>query len=352
MKPFKLFFALFLLSLLVGHGVAAELSRPEQSYQLYLPLVIRSAPLNPTADLELAGGFYTFESVNIPAGVTVTLLGDTTLQVLNDATINGSLVADCFSLTVQAQGNLIVRGTVDNRGSDPAGNCGDLTLHTNATLTLGTATNPANIQSDGGLDIANATDLPEWEFDVLPDQRSTNPLPPVCAAISDTLSDTVLAGFPIEVSFSGQGADPDGGPVSYTWDFGDGGTANGPDSLHTFTTWGQFEVTLTVTDDENQSCQASLRLILDDNDNHNPLTPAGYAGPFDLVVAIGEEALFESVAFDNQDENLSYEWDFGDGTPASSQPNPSHLYTAAGRYPITLTLSDPAGHTTNLTSAI
>ena len=351
MKTFKLFLTLFLLSLL-GHGVAAGSSRPEQSYQLYLPLIIRSTSLNPTADIELDGGFYTFESVNIPAGVTVTLLGDTTIQVLSDTTIDGSLVADCFSLTMQVQGDLIVSGTVDNRGSGPAGNCGDLTLHTNATLALGTPTNPANIQSDGGLDIANAPDLPEWEFDILPDQRSTNSLAPVCTALTDTLSDIVLDGFPIEVSFSGQGADPDGGPVSYAWGFGDGGTADGPEVLHAFTTWGQFDVTLTVTDDENQSCQANLRLILDDDGNHNPLAPAGYAGPFDLVVAIGEEALFESVALDNQDENLNYEWDFGDGTPSDNQPNPSHVYTAAGRYPITLLLSDPAGHTTTLASAI
>jgi PKD repeat protein len=40
---------------------------------------------------------------------------------------------------------------------------------------------------------------------------------------------------------------------------------------------------------------------------------------------------------------LQYSWQFGDGGTSSS-PNPSHAFTAAGRYNITLNLSDSAGH--------
>lgn len=38
----------------------------------------------------------------------------------------------------------------------------------------------------------------------------------------------------------------------------------------------------------------------------------------------------------------SYAWDFGDGA-SSSQPNPTHAYTAAGSYPVILTVTNPAG---------
>jgi hypothetical protein len=52
------------------------------------------------------------------------------------------------------------------------------------------------------------------------------------------------------VSFNGAGSVPgSGGIVAYEWDFGDGHTATGPTPSHTFTSEGDFEVTLTVEDD-------------------------------------------------------------------------------------------------------
>jgi glucose/arabinose dehydrogenase/regulation of enolase protein 1 (concanavalin A-like superfamily) len=37
---------------------------------------------------------------------------------------------------------------------------------------------------------------------------------------------------------------------------------------------------------------------------------------------------------------LTYSWDFGDGSPASTSPNPSHIYTTNGTYTATLTVSN------------
>ncbi|MGH9938102.1 MAG: PKD domain-containing protein, partial [Blastocatellia bacterium] len=39
----------------------------------------------------------------------------------------------------------------------------------------------------------------------------------------------------------------------------------------------------------------------------------------------------------------TYDWDFGDGTPNSSQQNPTHPYTAAGTYTWTLTAAASSG---------
>jgi len=39
---------------------------------------------------------------------------------------------------------------------------------------------------------------------------------------------------------------------------------------------------------------------------------------------------------------LTYIWDFGDGT-MSTQPSPSHVYAAAGTYPVTVTVTDQTG---------
>ncbi len=42
-------------------------------------------------------------------------------------------------------------------------------------------------------------------------------------------------------------------------------------------------------------------------------------------------------------QSITYSWNFGDGSPASIDPNPSHTYTAAGAYTAVLTVTDSSG---------
>ncbi len=52
-----------------------------------------------------------------------------------------------------------------------------------------------------------------------------------------------------EVTFASQGAtDPDNDPLTYTWEFGDGGTATGQTATHVFRSAGTFTAKLTVSD--------------------------------------------------------------------------------------------------------
>lgn len=58
------------------------------------------------------------------------------------------------------------------------------------------------------------------------------------------------------INFDGSGSsDPDGSIVSYDWNFGDGGTANGVRVNHRFTKVGTYTVTLTVTDAQGATGQ-------------------------------------------------------------------------------------------------
>ena len=41
----------------------------------------------------------------------------------------------------------------------------------------------------------------------------------------------------------------------------------------------------------------------------------------------------------------TYKWDFGDGTPASTEANPSHIYAKEGEFTATVSVSDSKGLT-------
>jgi len=59
-----------------------------------------------------------------------------------------------------------------------------------------------------------------------------------------------------------------------------------------------------------------------------------------------------SSSFDADDEQLTYDWDFGDGTAHSSAVNPRHVYQSAGTFTARLTVSDDDGHSDTATVTI
>src|SRR4051812_38843831 len=48
---------------------------------------------------------------------------------------------------------------------------------------------------------------------------------------------------------------------------------------------------------------------------------------------------------DPENTPLTYAWDFGDGSPVSSAPNPTHVFTTNGSYQVKLTVTDQGGLT-------
>ena len=82
---------------------------------------------------------------------------------------------------------------------------------------------------------------------------------PVAVAVADKTSGTA----PLTVKFRGDGSyDPDssGSIVAYSWDFGDGGSSSQANPSHTYTSWGQIDATLTVTDNLGATGSATVTL--------------------------------------------------------------------------------------------
>jgi hypothetical protein len=71
---------------------------------------------------------------------------------------------------------------------------------------------------------------------------------PTAGTVSATPSGNALQGA-TAVSYSASGAsDPDGDPLTFSWNFGDGATGSGSPFSHTFATSGSFNVQVTVSD--------------------------------------------------------------------------------------------------------
>src|SRR5207253_680440 len=77
---------------------------------------------------------------------------------------------------------------------------------------------------------------------------------------------TPTSGYsPLTVTFSSAGsADPEGGALTYFWDFGDGATSTQANPTHTYVQGGvrTFPATLTVTDPTNLSSAATVNVTV------------------------------------------------------------------------------------------
>ncbi|MEP1069032.1 MAG: PKD domain-containing protein, partial [Crocinitomicaceae bacterium] len=71
------------------------------------------------------------------------------------------------------------------------------------------------------------------------------------------------------------------------------------------------------------------------------------------IAAVGVGCLGIPVTFTNTSGGaVSYEWNFGDGSPVSTATNPSHTYTATGTYTVQLVAFNPTACITSDTTSI
>jgi PKD repeat protein len=91
--------------------------------------------------------------------------------------------------------------------------------------------------------------------------------------------------------------------------------------------------------DATASAVAELTFALD-GENQPPIVDAGP----DQAAVVNQPIHFSGSAADpDGDEIVSIVWDFGDGATASGTLTPTHTYTAAGNYVVTLTVTDSRG---------
>jgi len=134
--------------------------------------------------------------------------------------------------------------------------------------------------------------------------------------------------------------DPDGTIASFAWEFGDDATDTGITVDHQFPRAGRYPVRLTVTDDDGAVATASLIVLVASTPgvSFTATEDANNRLRFNFV---GEGTLDGEEA-PNQ---LTFTWDFGDGSDEEQGVSVSHLYAVPDNYTVTLTVRDTLGNT-------
>ena len=131
-------------------------------------------------------------------------------------------------------------------------------------------------------------------------------------------------------------------PVEFRWNFGDGTTATGEVATHSFSTAGTYTVNFTASNQggrgtSTRSCTVTVV---------RPPEPAEIvtvnASPQNFDVCQPTTVQFSANV--RGDTPIDYAWDFGDGETGTGA-NPTHTYSEAGTYTVTLTASNESGQT-------
>lgn len=129
-----------------------------------------------------------------------------------------------------------------------------------------------------------------------------------------------------------------GGPVSWSWNFGNGNTSVLQSPSTTYNLPGIFTVTLTITNAANQTSVKTGTITI----NNPPVVSISTSTPTGCP---GYTSAFTSQITWNTTNGGSVLWNFGDGSTSTS-PTPTHVYANPGYYNVTMLAVNSAGCST------
>jgi PKD repeat protein len=145
---------------------------------------------------------------------------------------------------------------------------------------------------------------------------------------------------------AGASADPDGDNLTYAWSFGDSSAPyfGGPQASHVYGDSGSYQIVLHVQDNFGGSAYDTMAVLV--TDNLKPIVDirASEVSVISICANTYTIGLTIDQVHDPDGTIVSYEWDFGDGSPHSNSPSSlSHVFPVPGTYTVKLTVSDNEG---------
>ena len=279
----------------------------------------------------------------------------------SDASITGGFVYRGTQFPAEYQGeyfyadyaqNWIKRLTIDDAG----------------TVTATHDFEPPDGSSNGPygdiVDLAQGPDGSLWYVDMGPFQndnagavrriRNANAdQPPTAVAAASPTSGKA----PLTVAFSSAGsADPEGRPLTYRWDFGDGATSTAANPSHTYASSGRYTARLTVSDGAQDTASDPLSITVG-----SPPVPRILAPTDGSTFRAGDVITYSGDATDSEDGTLpssALSWKIVfhhdthihpvmDNTPGATGtvtiPTSGHSFRGDTSYELVLTATDSDG---------
>lgn len=149
------------------------------------------------------------------------------------------------------------------------------------------------------------------------------------------------AGTPI--SFASNASPVGIPPETFSWLFGDGGTATGGNVTHTYTTAGAYTAEVNLTDSRNVSALATVSVVV----VADPAVTVSFAPGHPNTTA---DVAFRSLVSGGTGP-FQYHWRFGNGN-SSALPSPTERFADAGTYSVDLWVNDSVGGTAHSSSSV
>lgn len=165
------------------------------------------------------------------------------------------------------------------------------------------------------------------------------------APVADFTSDLSSGAAPLTVKFTDASATGTATVLAYTWEFGDGGTSAERNPTHTYLASGLYAVSLTVQTTAGTDKVTRAQYIRVEQGPAAAFSGLPRSGPAPLSVVFTDESIPGTQAITRR------QWDFGDGGLLSTLTNPTRVYTAPGRYDVSLRVTSTAGTDTEVKPA-